>query len=323
LPYPDLSTLEYPSVSFDRGSIGTLTDNSSFDGDAFIDNVACIASPFCNDPLEEFITIDVSLQGFERPTLAFDRGTFPTWVPGERPEIDFSALIDPQLRTTAYGDMIAITNWAIENGIEVYTALDPWVNQWLQDPQYWNNIAKVKDGGVTYASKGADYAEWLEKEDINQIIDNGQIVGVKNGKISLNTDDADQVMAISVMPVVIGNMPDTTRQEDFEKVAFIGQTPVWVVGTVESGDFIIASGKNDGFGIAISPDELALEHVSKIVGKAWEESNKVVNLVNVAVGLKTNDVVSILQQTEKNVTNLSSRLDKLEQLVSDSNLAEN
>ena len=149
----------------------------------------------------------------------------------------------------------------------------------------------------------------------------GQIVGVKNGKISLNTENADQIMAISVMPVVLGNMPDTTRQEDFEKVAFIGQTPVWVVGEVMSGDYIIASGQNDGFGLAVTEEDLTIEQVSQVVGRAWEDGAKLINLVNIAVGLKTNEMAAILSRTAKKVEEMDERLAKIEAMLSSDALA--
>lgn len=316
--------VDWEDIVFDPGSFGNICQTqsailpSSFDAGgvtSFSNLASCVfTGTNCNSWFET--------PSFVPPVNQWRVGTYDICNESP-PEIDFSALLNPEIRTTAFSDIQAITEWAIENGIEVFTALDPWVNQYLQDPDYWSNVALAKDGGITYGSKGADYAEWLEKENPNQAIDNGQIVGVKNGKISLDTKDADQVMAISVMPVVIGNMPDTTRQADFEKVAFIGQTPVWVIGAVESGDYIIASGNNDGFGIAVSEDELSLEQVPNIVGKSWETSDKVVNLVNVAVGLKTSDIVSILQKSEETVSDLTDRMAKIEGLLGVDGLAEN
>ncbi|MEL6988012.1 MAG: hypothetical protein AAGK97_09285, partial [Bacteroidota bacterium] len=183
--------------------------------------------------------------------------------------------------------------------------------------QYWNNVALVKDGGVTYGSRGADYAEWLERAEPSEKIQGGQIVAVKNGKISLNTDEADQLMVVSIQPVVLGNMPDSLNQEDFEKVAFIGQAPTWVVGEVNSGDYIIPSGQNDGYGVAVNPSDITLDQVSMIVGRAWEDGDKLINLVNMAVGLKTNEMGSIMKRFQHSFDDLESRVDKIEAMLSE------
>ncbi len=316
-PYPDLSTLEIPDVTFNRGSIGSTTAN----WDNFIDNVLCATNPICASNSNNFSTF-ITNTGFVRPTLDFDEGAFPEWIPGDLPSLDLSILLNPVVQTTAFGDMAAIANWALENGIEALSA-DPFHIKLMNDPDYWANMATFKNGGVTYGSKGADYAEWLEREDPSQAIKAGQIIGVKNGKISLNTENADQIMAISVMPIVLGNMPDTTRQEDFEKVAFIGQTPVWVVGHVESGDYIVASGNNDGFGIPVSEDELTLQQVSQVVGRAWQDGDRAINLVNIAVGLKTSEMASILSKTDKKVAHLEDRMAQIEAALGMQEVAKN
>ncbi len=47
----------------------------------------------------------------------------------------------------------------------------------------------------------------------------------------------------------------------------MGQVPTWVKGEVLIGDFILASGNNDGIGIAKSPEALTIEDIPNIVGK--------------------------------------------------------
>jgi hypothetical protein len=56
-------------------------------------------------------------------------------------------------------------------------------------------------------------------------------------------------------------------------VAFVGQVYVKVRGAVKSGHYIVASGKNDGVGYAVSKKDLTAEDTERIVGQAWETSN--------------------------------------------------
>ena len=238
----------------------------------------------------------------------------PAFCGGSTPSFDISVLINPSVLTSGYLDVRAVMAWAVENGVEALS-YSPYDRAMFADPDYWSNMATAKDGGVTYGSKGADYAEWLERKEVDTKMQGGQIVAVKNGKISLDTRDADQLMVVSMMPIVLGNMPDSTEQENYEKVSFIGQAPTWVVGDVKSGDYIIPSGQHDGYGVAISPEEITLDQVSLIVGRAWEDGNKVVNLINMAVGLKTNEMGNIMQRFQTDFNELSSRVDKIEAML--------
>ena len=74
-----------------------------------------------------------------------------------------------------------------------------------------------------------------------------------------------------------------SKEEDYEKVAFMGQVPVKVFGKVNMGDYIIPSGKNDGIGIAISPSKINTTNVKQIIGIAWENFEGVAsfNMINV------------------------------------------
>ena len=154
--------------------------------------------------------------------------------------------------------------------------------------------------GVTFESGSADYAEWMPKKTQSQEFFPGQIVGVHKGEISLNTNFADHLFVISTQPIVLGNTPEKNA-EDYEKCAFLGQVPTMVVGIVNSGDYILSSGNDDGFGIATSPGKLKASDLRHLVGVAWESGfSPEFNLVNVAVGL--NDAIDIVS------ANLESRL---------------
>ncbi len=157
-----------------------------------------------------------------------------------------------------------------------------------------------KDQGVTYGSRGADYAEYLEREDHATDIRWGEVVGVRGGKISRKTEGAEQVLVVSRAPIVLGNQPADGNVKNFEKVAFMGQVPVLVRGPIRAGDYIVASGRADGTGLAVSPDDLTLADLQKLVGRAWEDSRgSGVNLVNTAIGINQQAAQHVLAKHQK------------------------
>ncbi len=176
--------------------------------------------------------------------------------------------------------------------------------------------------GVTYASGAGDYAEYLLRENIDEKMTYGDIVGVKGGKISKNLIDAERIMVVSFKPIVLGNMPKQNEESNYEKVAFMGQVPVKVFGKANIGDYIIPSGKNDGIGVAISPSKIKVNQLKDIVGTVWSEGNNVLgfNLINVAVGLNRNDSSLILEELENKVNEQAEEIkylrDKIEEILS-------
>jgi hypothetical protein len=145
--------------------------------------------------------------------------------------------------------------------------------------------AKTNYMGVTYQSGNGDYAEYLPKLDKKEKFVPGQIVGIKGGFVTKNTDNATQLMVISKQPIVLGNAKPSHNVADFEKVAFLGQVPVTVSGTVKLGDYILPDGNNMGMGIAVSPENMNSEDYKRIVGVAWSASKAPISEINVAVGL--------------------------------------
>jgi len=179
----------------------------------------------------------------------------------------------------------------------------------------YDSTSEIQNQGVVYGSRGADYAEWLEKEDPSIDFMVGEVVGVKGGKISRNTQNVDHVLTISLAPIVLGNMPDENRKDAFEKVGFMGQVPVRVKGKVSEGDYIVASGNNDGYAIAIAPKNITLNDLKGVIGKAWtaSEGNQK-NLINVSVGLKSNEWIKVLESQEKRLLEVESQLKVMKNL---------
>jgi hypothetical protein len=152
--------------------------------------------------------------------------------------------------------------------------------------------------GVTYESGSADYAEWLLKANPEDDFVPGQIVGIRKGAISLDTYGADKLFVISTKPIVLGNAP-FGGEELYEKAAFMGQVPVAVIGPVSSGDFIIPSGRNDGYGKAVGKEAMSYSDLDQIVGVAWEDGmDPILNRVNTAVGFSWGVVGEMVAQLE-------------------------
>lgn len=186
-----------------------------------------------------------------------------------------------------------------------------------QQVYYFNNL------GVSYASGNGDYAEYLKREKVEEQIDPGDIVGVFGGRVTKSTKDAQQYMVVSLAPIVLGNMPLESEEHLYEKVAFMGQVPIKVIGPVKEGDYIIPSGLEDGTGIAVSPEMMTADEFSMVLGRAWGSSDdKFLKLINVVVGLNQGDIstfvrrqMSELQQTRSEVDELRTEVARLKDAI--------
>ena len=83
--------------------------------------------------------------------------------------------------------------------------------------------------------------------------------------MSRETSNADHVLVVSMSPIILGNVPQDQPESHFEKIAFLGQVPIRINGPVKKGDYILPSGENDGTGFAVSPEEISLSQVPRIV----------------------------------------------------------
>jgi hypothetical protein len=167
--------------------------------------------------------------------------------------------------------------------------------------------------GVTYESGSADYAEWLIKSDSSIDFISGEIVGIHQGSIKYQTEEAEQLMVVSRMPIILGNMPQHGKESQYEKVAFMGQVPVFVLGATKKGDFILPSGGNNGLGIAVHPNDMRPQDYKNIVGIAWSEasSSTLINTVNVAVGLNTSSISNLVSEQSKEIELLKNNVSSI------------
>ncbi len=164
--------------------------------------------------------------------------------------------------------------------------------------------------GIAFESGGADYAEWLPKDNVEETFIFGDVVGVKGGSISKKFKDAERFMVVSRSPVIIGGMPEINKESFFEKIAFMGQVPVKVTGEVHKGDYILPSGNADGMAIAVKPGKMMASDFKRIIGIAWAESDntKIINYINTAVGINSNDMAGMIEQMQLVMNNMQKAL---------------
>jgi len=119
-----------------------------------------------------------------------------------------------------------------------------------------------------------DYAEYMEKENPDEEFEKADVVGIKNGKVTHNTADAELIMVVTTEPSFAGgsapfHLTIEEEEEYYAKMAvisFIGQVPVKVIGGAKAGDYLLPSERNDGTAIAISSDEITFEQYRKSLG---------------------------------------------------------
>jgi hypothetical protein len=172
--------------------------------------------------------------------------------------------------------------------------------------------------GVTFASGSGDYAEYLPKVNPGEKFHPGDVVGVTNGHVTKNTNDADLIMVISLKPIVAGKLPADEDASDYALVAFMGQVPVRIFGEVNPGDYILASGFNNGTGIAKNPKSMRPDDYKKVLGIAWGTNNKnAIGFVNTAIGLNTNDLSDLVTQQENKIKRLEEQMASTDAILAD------
>ncbi len=290
----NFSTGSLPGLNFSGGSLPSLTFNRGSLPRVTFTRGSLPSLTFSGGSLPS-----LTFSGGAVPSLTFSGGSLPslTFSGGSLPEILKSPLIfeTPSLSfdLPTLADLEALFCWGLENDVSDFITMDP-VSLAISRLKE-TALQKCKDEGVTYGSKGADYAEWLPKLNPEDRFQFAQVVGVHAGKVSLDTQGAEQIMVVSRAPVVVGNVPPADETDQFVTVGFMGQLPVVVRGNVNAGDFIIPSGLADGTAVAVSPENLQLAHLGQTIGRAWSESdNDVYSLITVVIGLKGDEAGIIL-----------------------------
>lgn len=178
----------------------------------------------------------------------------------------------------------------------------------------YNNI------GVEYSSGNGDYAEWLERANPKEDISYGDIVGVKGGKITKDLAGAEQVMAVSKKPIVLGNVPEASKTAAGNNIAFMGQIPVKLMGPVQSGDYIVADSDVPGYGVAIHPKDMKVADFKLAVGRSWDTNLKDgPKMVNTVVGVHNHDFLNIIGSLQQKADKTEERLKAIENLLNVNN----
>jgi hypothetical protein len=240
--------------------------------------------------------------------------------------VGLNPLYDFHVKKSASGHLVCLqnTNTSINADIlrlQLDSAIDPGNGNnfisFVKGGTYVGNIDGNGSGGVRYNTSGADFAEWLPKLRREEVIEPGDIVGVVGGKITKQTENADYVQAISTAPGWVGNCPSDEEKGSYEQVAFMGQVPVRVRGSVRVGDYIVSSGLNDGTGVAVSPDQLRAEHHGKIIGRAWEASTmEGEKMINTAVSHNSLPH-ELYREKDLQIEKLASRVEILERALNE------
>jgi len=182
-------------------------------------------------------------------------------------------------------------------------------------------------GGVRFTGAATgDFAEYMPRLDPDEEIEGGDVVGVFGDAVTRRTDGADYVMVVSDQPLVTGNSPGQSdaAREGHETVAFVGQVPVKVRGTVEEGDVIVPSGEHDGTGRAIPAAEWTPRD-GAVVGRAWEGADEeAVDRVTVAVGVESGEALEPafenlteeLELKDDRITDLKAETERLREELS-------
>lgn len=131
--------------------------------------------------------------------------------------------------------------------------------------------ADVITANKVYGAIWNDYAEWFEKENVNDTFDFGDICSWnKNGVVLASPSDVKVVGVVSnTYGHILGGFPLADMEENnkhFVPIGLTGRVNVKVKGTVKVGDLIISAGNGIG-----KVDNNA--SIQQVVGKALEASN--------------------------------------------------
>ena len=168
--------------------------------------------------------------------------------------------------------------------------------------------------GVTFLSGNGDYAEYIPKENISEDFIPGELVGIKNGSVTKDVWGAEKIMIVSTQPIVLGNMPQANNEVNSEKIAFMGQVPVTVIGEVAPGDYILPNVLTSNFARAVHPKDMKTREYKHVAGVVWNiiSENSGVSIVNVAVGININDLSEVVSQQEEELNAIRAIADQLQ-----------
>jgi DNA-binding IscR family transcriptional regulator len=92
---------------------------------------------------------------------------------------------------------------------------------------------------------------------------------------------------------------------------------VKVRGSVRAGEYIVPSGRNDGTGVAVSPEEIAVAEVGRVVGQALaSRDGSGIGEVKLLVGLSETQLLErMLRRRDARMDDLEARIAALEAAI--------
>lgn len=131
--------------------------------------------------------------------------------------------------------------------------------------------ADVITANKVYGAIWNDYAEWFEKENVNDTFDFGDICSWNEKGVVLSSPFDVRVVGVvsNTYGHILGGFPLADMEENskhFVPIGLTGRVNVKVKGTVKVGDLIISAGNGIG-----KVDNNA--SIQQVVGKALESSN--------------------------------------------------
>jgi hypothetical protein len=170
-------------------------------------------------------------------------------------------------------------------------------------------------GGVVLVGPGNDFAEYLPKLHPDEQIQPGDILGVHAGRVSRRTTAADRLVVASKSPIVAGNDPGAEARSAHALVALVGQAEVRVAGAVAVGDWVAASGLQDGSGRVVSPHTLPTSADAVALGQVIDilDRDEQAQSVRLLLGASTHPILATLQQLSAQNDALRAELQQLRQ----------
>jgi hypothetical protein len=142
-------------------------------------------------------------------------------------------------------------------GLELTNVTDPGgFNSYISFMDQNGTIGNIQgdgNGGVEFTGTTADFAEFFPKADPDREVEDGTVVGLRDGEVVALAEesDPDAVMVVSTAPLMTGNRPiNEDERDDYVKLSLVGQVPVTVSESVGHGDVLVASPDDDGTALA-------------------------------------------------------------------------
>lgn len=169
-----------------------------------------------------------------------------------------------------------------------------------------SNTGRSINAAGTINASGADYAEYIEKENPNDFFDKGEVCGVNaEGKLSKSYSRSHSFVVKSTDPAYVGGdkwgprgIPDKgetwtefdlmieEERKKWDRIAFCGQVPCLHHNKANPGQWVVAMRNEDDTIAAIPMDRSVVNFdvfLTNVVGKVWSVSGyKTI----IAVGMK-------------------------------------